>query len=202
MGDNVDLSGELMELEKQIAELGMKLAEVAVRNTAVAISTKIQAAKAKKNDKETIQELEEIISSLISDRNELVQIAQAYEQEFVAQQISSKDIKYINDKFIPVVKDLLAKSADGDEAKTKEIQKTFDGFAPLLSVETLTVLQLLGFNFKRAVGEPLTTLLQKTIAAKIPYDAQSNAKIAYNTELLKVSQDKEASDRFEHLLLL
>jgi hypothetical protein len=191
-----------MELEKQIAELGVKLTEAAVRNTAGAISTKIQAAKAKKNDKETIQELEEIISSLISDRNELVQIAQAYEQEFVAQQISSKDIKYINDKFIPVIKDLLVKSAGGDETKTKEIRKTFDDFAPLLSVETLTVLQLLGFNFKKAVGEPLTILLQKTITAKIPTDAQTNAaytKLAlkYNTENLKVVQDEEASERFE-----
>ena len=191
-----------MDLEKQIAELGVKLTEAAVRNTAGAISTKIQAAKAKKNDKEAIQELEEIISSLISDRNELVQIAQAYEQEFVAQQVSSKDIKYINDKFIPVIKDLLVKSAGGDEAKTKEIQKAFDNFAPLLSVETLTVLQLLGFNFKRAVGEPLTTLLQKTITAKVPADAHVNAKytelaLKYNTENLKVVQDKEASERFE-----
>ncbi len=191
-----------MDLEKQIAQLGVKLTEAAVRNTAGAISTKIQAAKAKKNDKETIQELEEIISSLISDRNELVQIAQAYEQEFVAQQISSKDIKYINDKFIPVVKDLLVKSAGGDETKTKEIQKTFDDFAPLLSVETLTVLQLLGFNFKKAVGEPLTMLLQKTITAKVPADAQANAEytklaLTYNTENLKVVQDKEASERFE-----
>lgn len=191
-----------MDLEKQIAELGVKLTEAAVRNTAGAISTKIQAAKAKKNDKETIQELEEIISSLISDKNELVQIAQAYEQEFVAQQISSKDIKYINDKFIPVIKDLFVKSAGGDAAKTEEIETTFDDFAPLLSVETLTVLQLLGFNFKRAVGEPLTILLQKTIAAKIPTDAQTNAEytklaLKYNTENLKVVQDKEASERFE-----
>jgi len=34
----------------------------------------------------------------------LVQIAQAYEQEFVAQQISQEDIEYITDSFIPVLK--------------------------------------------------------------------------------------------------
>lgn len=64
-----------MDIDKQVAELGTKLAEVLVRNTASAISTRVQAAKAKKNDKETIQELEEIVSGLISDKNELVQIA-------------------------------------------------------------------------------------------------------------------------------
>ena len=122
-----------MELDKQIVELGVKLAEVTLRNTAGAISTRIQAAKAKKNYKETIQRLEEIISSLISDRNELVQIAQGYEQELVAQQISSKDIEYINDKFIPVIKDVFVKAAGVDEAKTKEIQKTFDDFSCFLS---------------------------------------------------------------------
>ena len=37
----------------------------------------------------------------------------------------------------------------------------------LLSVETLTIMQLLGFNYKRAIGEPLTLLLQKTIESKI-----------------------------------
>jgi hypothetical protein len=37
---------------------------------------------------------------------------------------------------------------------------------PLLSVETLTVLQLLGFNFKQAIGEPLTELVAGLIAAK------------------------------------
>lgn len=106
---------------------------------------KISAAKAKKNDKKTIQELEEIVNSLVTDKNELVRIAQSYEQEFVAQQISKKDIEYITTKFIPVLKDLI-KQTSGDDAS---LQKTIDDLTPLLSVETLTVLQLIGFNTKR-----------------------------------------------------
>ncbi|HEX4774323.1 MAG TPA: hypothetical protein VH234_02300 [Candidatus Saccharimonadales bacterium] len=189
-----------MDTEKQVAELGAKLAEVLIRNTATAISTRVRSAKAKKNSEETIQELEEIVSSLITDKNELVQIAQAYEQEFVAQQISKKDIEYITTKFIPVLKDLI-KQTSGDDAK---LQKTIDDLTPLLSVETLTVLQLIGFNYKKAIGEPLTLLLQRSIASKAAVDS-ANANelqklyVRYNTELLKVSQDKEASDRFERL---
>jgi hypothetical protein len=190
----------IMDTEKQVAELGAKLAEVLIRNTATAISTRVRSAKAKKNSEETIQELEEIVSSLITDKNELVQIAQAYEQEFVAQQISKKDIEYITTKFIPVLKDLI-KQTSGDDAK---LQKTIDDLTPLLSVETLTVLQLIGFNYKKAIGEPLTLLLQRSIASKAAVDS-ANANelqklyVRYNTELLKVSQDKEASDRFERL---
>jgi len=98
-----------MDIEKQVAELGAKLIETAARNTAGAVSSKIQAIKAKRNNEETIQELEEIVNALVSDKNELVRIAQAYEQEFVAQQISKKDIEYITTKFIPVLKGLLSK---------------------------------------------------------------------------------------------
>jgi hypothetical protein len=152
-----------MDAEKQFAELGARLIEIGVRNTAVTISTKIRTAKAKKDAKKTIQELEEIISALISDKNELVQIAQSYEQELVAQQISKKDIEYITTKFIPVLKGLIQQTS-GDNAN---IQKTIDTLMPLLSVETLTVLQLLGFNYKRAVGEPLTLLIRQAITSKI-----------------------------------
>lgn len=187
-----------MDVNQQIALLGVQLAEAAVRNTAGSIATKISATKAKKNDKETIQELEEIVNSLIADKNELVRIAQSYEQQFVAQQISKKDIEYITTEFIPVLKNLI-KQTSGDDAS---LQKTIDDITPLLSVETLTVLQLIGFNYKKAIGEPLTLLLQRAITARAAADPASATEInklaiVYNTELLKVSRDKEASDRYE-----
>lgn len=190
-----------MDAEKQLSELAVRLLETTVRNTASVVSNRIQTVKAKKNDKETIQELEEIISTLISDKNELVQIAQSYEHEFIAQQISKEDIEYITTSFIPVLKDLI-KQTTGDTAEGLKTQKTIDDLTPLLSVETLTVLQLLGFNFKKAIGEPLTILLQKAITSKIAADPQASAEytklaLKYNTENLKVVQDKDASERFK-----
>ncbi len=86
---------------QQIADLGIRLGEAIVRNTAGVVYNKIQAVKAKKNDQETIHELEEIINNLIFDKDELIRIAQAYKQELVAQQISQDDIEYITTRFIP-----------------------------------------------------------------------------------------------------
>jgi hypothetical protein len=194
-----------MDVDPQVADLGVRLADTVIRNTAGAIADRIQTAKAKRSDKETINELEEIINSLISDKNELVQIAQAYEQEFVAQQISQEDIEYITTSLIPVLKDLIKQTSsaqNGDGATN--IEKTIDSLTPLLSVEMLTVLQLVGFNFKKAIGEPLTILLQKAITSKVPVDPQSNVEytksvVTLNTEALKVAQDKDASDRLERL---
>ena len=135
----------------------------------------------------------------------MVQIAQAYEQEFVAQQISQEEIEYITKSFIPVLKKLIEQTSSGENSvAAANIENAIDVLTPLLSVEMLTVLQLVGFNFKKAIGEPLTLLLQKFITSKAPADPQSELErtelaLKYNTEALKVAQDKEASDRLEQL---
>jgi hypothetical protein len=201
----MDTMNDDPQVAQQIADLGIRLGDTVVRNTASVIADRIQTVKAKKNDKETINELEEIINSLISDKNELIQIAEAYKQEFVAQQVSQEEIEYITKSFIPVLKELIGQtSSDENSAATANIEKTIDSLTPLLSVEMLTVLQLVGFNFKKAIGEPLTLLLQKYITSKVPTDPQSNTDynkllMTFNIELVKVAQNKGATDRWERL---
>lgn len=95
-------------------------------------------------------------------------------------------------------------SNDGNSAEAANMEKALDALTPLLSVEMLTVLQLVGFNFKQAIGEPLTLLLQKFITSKVPLDPQSNLEhskvvMAFNMELLKIAQDQDMSDRWMQL---
>ena len=187
-----------MNIDPQVADLGLRLAETGIRNTTIAIADRIRTAKAKRNAQETINELVEIINSLIADKLDLVQIAEGYKQELVAQQISQEDIEYITDSFIPVLKELIKQTSSGENAAAAaNLDKTIDSLTPLLSVEMLTVLQLVGFNFKKAIGEPLTLLLQKFITSKVPADPQSNLEynklvMTFNVELVKVAQDKDA----------
>jgi hypothetical protein len=189
---------------QDIADLGARLSEATVRNTAGAIRDKIKAIKTKREQKEVIQELEEIISDLIDDKNELKQIAEGYKEEFVAQQISQEEIEYITQTVIPVLKELIEASDNGNSAAAANMDKTLDVLTSILSVETLTVLQLLGFNFKQAIGEPLTQLLRQFIASKTPVDSQSNAEynklvMAVSLEVAKIAQDKDATERWERL---
>ena len=79
-----------------VAQLGANLIEATARNGAKIISDKIRTAKTNKEYKETISELEEIIYDLLNDKAEIQRIAQAYEQELVAQKITEDDIKYIS----------------------------------------------------------------------------------------------------------
>lgn len=179
-----------MENNQIIAQLAANLAEATARNTASFITNKISAIKAKKNDKETIGELEEIISELLSDKIEIQRIAQSYEQELVSQRITEKDIKYITDDLLPILNKFIP-----DDKKTD-----FEQVKSLLSVETLTIMQLLGFNYKKAIGEPLTNLLKRVIESKMPSDMETNAKFAL--KIAEIATDEDSTKRYLQLTKL
>ena len=172
-------------MEQQLIDLGVRLSEELLKNTASAISTKIKAIKSKKEDKETINELEEIIQELISDKNELLQISQAYQQELMAQKITDKEIEYITKELIPKLQELVRATGGNNVDEMVRI------LSPLISKETLTILQLLGFNFRKAIGEPLTMLLEKLILSRMPMDPNIQAEIQLET--IKALQNPSAA---------
>ncbi len=177
-----------MENAEVWADLASNLIEASTRNTASFIANRIKAVKAKKNDKETINELEEIIQNLLEDKLEIQRIAQAYEQELTSQKITEEDIEYITNNLLPIFIKFLPQDKAGDSEQIKS----------LLSVETLTIMQLLGFNYKKAIGEPLTLLLKKTIESKIPGDTMLNSKWAL--AMANIALDKDATERYYKLI--
>ena len=48
----------------------------------------------------------------------------------------------------------------------RQIQ-TYEQIKELISVDTLKTMQLLGFNYKSAIGEPLTLMLRNFILSKV-----------------------------------
>lgn len=189
-------------MDPQIQSLAIQLAEAAVRNTAGAIADRITAARARKRDEETIAELENIINVLISDKSELLRIAQAFEETLVAQRVSSDEVEYITETVVPVLKRVIESSSGG--AEDAQVQQFLDVIEPVISVETVTVLQLLGFNFKKAIGEPLTELVGNAIRARAPMDAaagQELQKLAIEREaaLYAIASDPDAYARFARM---
>ena len=90
-------------LDPALTQLAASLAEVAIKNTAEIVYTKISATKARKDDKETINTLTEIINELIADKNELINISKCYGDKLVAQRISNDDITLITEHLIPIL---------------------------------------------------------------------------------------------------
>jgi hypothetical protein len=163
-------------VDPQLQTLGAQLAEVMVRNSAFAIGDKIRGARARRQDQETIAELETMVNDLVADKSELVRIANAYEDELVAQRLAKEDIEYISKNLVPLLGELVASSAESEQAQAFQevVQK-------LLSVETVTVLQLVGFNFRKAIGEPLTELVAGFIATRTPANASDKADVVLRT---------------------
>ncbi|ESU31845.1 hypothetical protein G3A_14320 [Bacillus sp. 17376] len=160
---------------------------------------KIESSKAKKNNpEEIINNLEEIINNLIAEKNELISIAQTYDEQLVSQKISDEDIKYITENLLPLLEKMMEY---GDPETVEENLRNIETFKPLLSKETFNIMQLLGFNFKKAIGEPLTELVNGLISSKIPSNSHKEKEYQVlvaqrEVEYLKIIQDEEAYQRF------
>lgn len=185
-----------MDVSPEMIKVTSEFASHVGKRSVEAIFDKIRAVKKKGNQDEVISNLEEIISELIAEKNQLIQITQAYEEQLITQKMSEKDIDYITESIVPLLEDLL-KQSEGDDAKN--LRKGIDTFKPILSKETFNILQLLGFNFKQAIGEPLTKLIGALISSKIPAAERSTELQMLieqrQIEYFKVVQDVEAYQR-------
>lgn len=154
-------------------------------------------AKAKDSHEETINSLEEIINSLIAEKNQLIEIAQIYDEHLVAQKISKEDIDYITNSILPLLESILEKDETDEGIKNKE---NLELLKPLLSAETFNILQLLGFNFKQSIGEPLTILVNKLIISNAPDLSEKTKELEIinakrELEYFKILQDEDAYNR-------
>lgn len=177
--------------------LSATLAQLVAQNRIPVIFDKMQANKANGDKDKIISNLETIINDLIQEKNQVIQIAQAYDEQLITQKISEDDITYITTTIIPLLEELIKKN---NKENTKDISETLGMIKPLLSKEMFNILQLLGFNFKQAIGEPLTTLIRGMISSKTPTSPEQTVELQIQsekrlTEYFKIIQDEEASQR-------
>lgn len=141
-----------------VIDLSIRLTEVAVKNTAQVVYDKMSMYKQTKNDAERINALSEIINDLISDKNELIQISQTFAQELSMNKISEEECKFVTSKIHEIL----------DMVPHNIVPSQLDAIEKLISPETLQILQLLGFNYKKGIGDPLTELAANFIQSKAP----------------------------------
>lgn len=184
-----------MELTPEMITLGTELATVAGRMTVETIFDRIRAIKGKGNKDEIINNLEEIISELITDKNNLIRISQAYEEKLITQKMTEKEIEYITQSVVPLLEEMLS------QGNSEDVEKMQDGLnliKQLLSKEMFNIMQMLGFNFKKAIGEPLTELLASLIRSKISSEKSMDLQqltIEREIQIYKLCQDENASNR-------
>lgn len=142
---------------QSLVEMGVSLTELAVKGTATAVNNKIKVVKEEKNVERIRSTYDEIVNELLSERDEAVRIAQAYKSELDRIVISDEDIEHLNATATRLL-DLLKMFSPELNTDSLEV------FKDLISVDTLKTMQLLGFNYKAAIGEPLTQICANAIS--------------------------------------
>jgi hypothetical protein len=139
-------------------DLAAQLTTLAVKGTATAVTNKVKIAKEIKDADKLRNVYHEIVSELLYERDEAVRIAQAYKSELDRIIISDEDIRHLESTVSNVLEILKGFSSDMPV-------DTFEQFKSLISVDTLKTMQLLGFNYKAAIGEPLTKICADAIGS-------------------------------------
>ena len=149
----------------ELVALGASLAELAVKGTATAVSTKIKAIRDEKNTDKVRNTYDEIVSELLLERDEAIRIAQSYKSELEKVVISDEDIQHLHNTVSNILEIANALPKGEDEiAKVKSQVESYEQIKELISVDTLKTMQLLGFNYKAAIGEPLTEICANAIS--------------------------------------
>lgn len=154
-----------------LVDMGVSLTELAVKGTVSAVSKKIRAAKEIKEVEKLRSTYDEIINEILLEREEAVRIAQAYKSELERIVISDEDIEHLHNtvaRLLEIIKtiQLVSATAKGAEEveKVKKQVESYEQIKALISVDTLKTMQLLGFNYKAAIGEPLTHICANAIS--------------------------------------
>ncbi|MEC0125330.1 hypothetical protein [Paenibacillus pabuli] len=192
---------EFEGVHNEVVKAGASLLGGLIKDTAQGITSRIDAARASKDKDKTINSLEEIINELISDRNQLIQAVQAYQEVLITQKISDAEIDYITQNIFPLLEELIERNSGEDADKMRE---TLQMMKPLLSKELFSIAQLLGFNFRQAIGEPLTKLVNSLITSKSVISSETNAALQIamankEAELFKFMQDEQAVQKMSAL---
>lgn len=158
-------------MEREMITLGLAFAEVTGKNTISYIKSKMDLAKQKKTLDEQSLAYTEIINNLLEDKAELTTIAREYKQELEQVVISEEDIEHLHKTMRNAFK-LLGNLSDS----TEDNKGYLDVLIELLNKDTLKTMQLLGFNYKEAIGVPLTKVCSDFITTKLSTNSKGNSR--------------------------
>ena len=191
----------------ELVSLGVTLTELALKGTASAVSNKIKSIKEEHNADKLRNTYDEIINQLLNEREEAIRIAQAYKSELEHEIISDEDIEHLHNtvsRILELIKNSQLSAANGSpeiEEKVKEQVASYEQIKELISVDTLKTMQLLGFNYKAAIGEPLTLMLKNLILSKVTEpDGMKTIEKLVSPGMVEILKDETAYQNFRCLM--
>ena len=140
-------------MDDQTFQLASSLATIIGQSTLDIVRRKIEVARTKKQVIELQNDYEDIINTLIQNKIETERIAQEYKALYDNLTISDGDIEYLQSTLRNVLNLFFSYSPE-----SKSNEQGFKVILELLNKDTLKTMQLIGFNYKEAIGKPLTEI--------------------------------------------
>lgn len=154
-----------MAPSQSLADLETTLAVLAAKGTARAVAAKINGIRQEKSVEAVRNAYDEIVNELLEERAQAILLAQTFKDELDRVEIDEDGIKSLDatiGRVFEVIKHFPG-VLDGDPEKSGQQEASFEQIRALISADTLRTMQLLGFNYKAAIGEPLTELCANAI---------------------------------------
>ena len=145
-------------MENSLITLGLSLSEVIAKNSISLVGNRMALAREKKDLESQSLAYTEIINDLLKDKNDLSLIAREYKEAYEQITISDEDIEYLHRTLSKGIEVLNSMGATDPETN-----KSMDDLIQLLNKDTLKTMQLIGFNYKEAIGKPLTDACSEAI---------------------------------------
>lgn len=145
------------EMSSTLVQMACSLTALIAKETATAVHAKVKSVQNEKNASTIRATYDEVVNQLLSEREEAIRIAQAYREELERTEISDEDINNLHNTVTSVLS--IIKRMSPNAKNISSLEQLND----LISVDTLKTMQLLGFNYKAAIGEPLTRLCANAI---------------------------------------
>lgn len=107
---------------------------------------------------------EEIINRLIEEENQAKDYALHYKALYEEVNITDEDIKYLRQTIVRTF-NVIANLTENENNNFKE--EDFNKTLELINVDTIKTMQLLGYNYKEAIGKPLTDVTASFIYRRL-----------------------------------
>lgn len=150
---------------QSLAELEASLAMLAAKGTAKAVTAKINGLRQERSVEAVRNAYDEIVNELLEERSKAILLAQTFKDELDRVEIDEEGIKSLDNtigRVFEVIKQIPG-VLDSDPEKKSDQEEAFEQLRALISADTLRTMQLLGFNYKAAIGEPLTEICANAI---------------------------------------
>ncbi|WCG35732.1 hypothetical protein [Companilactobacillus farciminis] len=150
-------------MDNNLMELNTAFAKAITEVTVDTVSNRISAIKSNRDAKKQVTEYDQLINELLDNRNNLELISRNYKERLERVTISDDDIESLHKTVTKIIEILKPFSSDDGEDSSESLNTIIE----LLNSDTLKTLQLLGYNYKEAIGEPLTEITANFLKEKL-----------------------------------